>query len=280
MKQTSSGSVVHFSVPEWDDHRGIVHAFFTRVGGVSPAPYASLNMGQKAGDESAHVRQNLAKAARALSIPPESIFCASQIHGDWIHPVSGDEASIFGTEDPLQGDGLITAERGLTIGVLTADCVPILLLDPDRPVVGAVHAGWRGTAQGIAGKAVARMCASFGCTASRLRAAIGPAVGPCCYVVGEDVARPFRRMGPGAERFLHPEGSGRWKLNLAALNRHQLMGGGVSAHHITSSSMCTSCRKDLFFSVRAEGDPTGRQISLIGILPSQVTEGGHQPGRG
>ncbi len=269
MKETNADGVTYFSAPEWDERPEVVHAFFTRNGGVSSDPYASLNMGQKGGDKRSHTRENLKRAARSLSIPVKGIFCASQIHGDWIHRVSGGEASIFGTADPLQGDGLVTSDRGLYVGILTADCVPLLLLDPGRRVVGAVHAGWRGTAQGIAGKAVGTMCATFGCEASHLLVAIGPAIGPCCYVVGDEVARAFVGRDAENEPFLHPEGSGQWKLNLEAVNRHQLINAGIEPGHITSSSLCTSCRKDLFFSVRAEGEPTGRQISLIGLRPRQ-----------
>jgi YfiH family protein len=269
MKITNSDGVNYFSVPEWDAKNGVVHGLFTRTGGVSPPPYASLNVGQKGGDTPGNVRNNLERAARALSIPAERIFCASQVHGDRIHQVSGSEASVFGHDDPLQGDGLLTAEGGLYLGILTADCVPLLLLDPGRSVVGAVHAGWRGTAKGIAAKAVRRMRDALGCKASDILVSLGPAIGPCCYVVGDEVATAFVQKDPETGRFLRPEGSGRWKLNLAGINRHQLINAGVQQKNISTSSLCTSCRIDLFFSVRGEGEPTGRQIALIGLRPEQ-----------
>ena len=150
---------------------------------------------------------------------------------------------------------------------MTADCVPILLFDPGLSVVGAVHAGWRGTAKDISGKAVRKMRDEFGCKSSELLVAIGPAVGPCCYGVGEEVARIFLEENVETLPFLHPEGPGRWKMNLPGINRHQLTNAGVREANICISPLCTSCRKDLFFSVRADGEPTGRQIALIGLRP-------------
>jgi YfiH family protein len=235
------------------------------MGGVSPPPYASLNVGPKGGDASDHVRHNLGLITQALSIPAERVFCASQVHGDRILTVSTIRGSIFGPEEPLQGDGLLTDEDGLYLGILTADCVPLLLLDPMRSVVGAVHAGWRGTVRGIAGKAVGEMRHAFGSKVEDVLVAIGPSIGSCCYIVGQEVARAFLEIDPATRRFLDPAGPGRWKLNLAGINRHQLINAGIEEGNVFQCSLCTGCRKDLFFSVRAEGEPTGRQIALIGL---------------
>ena len=267
MRETNAKGVCYYSVPAWGLQSTVAHGLFTRTGGVSPPPYASLNVGPKGGDTLAHVRENLERAAMALSIPADRILCAAQVHGDRIHQVSGGEPSIFGPDAPLQGDGLVTVDRGLYLGILTADCVPLLLFDPRRSAVGAVHAGWRGTKKGIAGKAVRKMYDEFGCKASDILVAIGPAIGPCCYVVGDEVARAFVGKNPETGPFLQPEGPGQWKLNLECVNRHQLINAGIRNSNITPSSLCTSCRKGLFFSVRAEGEPTGRQISLIGLRP-------------
>jgi len=267
MNKTPASGVTCYSVPAWGRYTSLAHGFFTRIGGVSPPPYSSLNVGPKGGDESSHVRQNLRRIAQALSIPAERVFCASQVHGNQILTVSAPRGSIFGSEEPSQGDGLLTDEEGLYLGILTADCVPLLLFDPRRSVVGAVHAGWRGTARGIAGKAVREMHHGFGSKVEDVLVAIGPAVGPCCYVVGEEVARAFLEIDQGTRGFLDPAGSGRWKMNLAGINRHQLINAGIEEGNVHLCSLCTCCRKDLFFSVRAEGEPTGRQIGLIGLRP-------------
>ncbi len=267
MRRTDSSGVSCDCLPAWAERPGVAHGFFLRRGGVSPRPYASLNTGPKGGDRMENVRENLGRVARALALPADRILCASQVHGDRILHVSGREPSLFGPGDPLQGDGLVTLERGLYLGILTADCVPILLLDPRRPAVGAVHAGWRGTAKEIAVKAVHTMRDRLGCNASDLHAALGPAIGPCCYVVGEEVARTFADQEGESGHFLHAEGPGRWKLNLVGLNRHQLIRAGIRKENIESSPLCTSCRNDLLFSVRADGEPTGRQISIVGLRP-------------
>ena len=124
-----------------------------------------------------------------------------------------------------------------------------------------------GTAEGIAGKAVQKMCGAFGSEPSDILVAVGPAVGPCCYAVGDEVARTFVDKDRETGAFLQPEGPGHWKLDLEGVNRHQLIKTGVRDENITVSSLCTSCRKDLFFSVRADREPTGRQIALIGLRP-------------
>ena len=261
---------MYFSVPAWEPRSELAHGFFGRSGGSSPPPYASLNVGSRGGDEPANVSLNLERIARALSVPKERIFCASQVHGDEILSVSAPRGSIFGPGEPVRADGLITAERDLYLGVLTADCVPLLLFDPRRSVVGAVHAGWRGTVQGIAHRAVRSMQQTFDCNAADIRVAIGPAVGPCCYVVGEEVVRACLEIDPSTRPFLDPASEGRWKMNLSAINLHQLIATGIGRKNVTSFPLCTCCAKDLFFSVRAEGDPTGRQLSLIGLRPERA----------
>ena len=267
MKRIDAKGLDCFCVPAWEKRSRVVHGFFTRAGGVSPPPYASLNAGPKGDDAPENVRENLQRTAQALSIPADRIFCAEQVHGDQILEVTGCRQSIFRAAEPLQGDGFLTAKTNLYLGILTADCVPLLLHDPRRCVVGAVHAGWRGTAKRIASKAVRQMHHAFGCESTDLLVAFGPSVGPCCYVVGEEVARAFLEEDRETARFLHPEGSGRWTMNLAGINRHQLVKSGIQARNISVFPLCTSCRKDLFFSVRGEGEPTGRQIAVIGIRP-------------
>ncbi len=274
MKRRNKRGAIYFSVPEWELRSGLVHGFFGRRGGSSPPPYASLNVGSKGGDEPANVSLNLDRISRALSLPAERIFCASQVHGDEILRVSGPRGSIFGPGVPVRADGLITVERGLYLGVLTADCVPLLLFDPRRSAVGAVHAGWRGTVQGIAPRAVRSMQRFFGCSVADIRVAVGPAIGPCCYVVGEEVFRACLEIDAATRPFLDPAGPGRWKMNLSAINLHQLISAGIGPKNVTALPLCTFCRKDLFFSVRAEGDPTGRQLSLIGLRP-EGTPGGN-----
>jgi YfiH family protein len=161
---------------------------------------------------------------------------------------------------------MITNVPGVAIGVETADCVPLLLADPGIPAVGAIHAGWRGTVKKIVERAVKKMQSEFGSDPSRLIAAIGPAIGPECYEVDEPVMGPVREAFSFWMSSASSRGSNKWSLDLARLNRMELIQAGLNSMNIHSIGMCTACRKDLFYSFRAEGR-TGRMLSLIMIKP-------------
>jgi YfiH family protein len=161
---------------------------------------------------------------------------------------------------------MITNAPGIAIGVETADCVPVLLVDPIALVVGAVHAGWRSTVRKIVQKAVRKMRDEFGADPSRMIAAIGPAIGPECYEVDEPVMGPVREAFPFWREIAALRGSGRWSLDLVKANRIELVEAGLAESNVHALGMCTSCRRDLFYSFRAEGR-TGRMLSAIMIKP-------------
>jgi YfiH family protein len=158
-----------------------------------------------------------------------------------------------------QGDALLESTPGAAIAVKTADCLPILLVDPVERVVAAVHAGWRGTAAGVAARAVAAMAAEWGTRPENLRAAIGPGIGKCCFEVGPEVAAVFGEPVSG-------EG-GRAHVDLAAANRRQLIESGVTASAIAASNLCTVCRADEFESFRRDREKAGRMFSFLGLRP-------------
>jgi len=169
--------------------------------------------------------------------------------------VGGGRSGILG-----QGDALLENTEGSVVAVKTADCIPILLVDEARHAVAAVHAGWRGTAAGIAGRAVARMRERFGSEPGDLHAAIGPGIGKCCYEVGPEVAEQFGEQG-------------RTFLDLAAINRGQLVDAGVTASRIYASNLCTQCRPEEFHSFRRDRDDAGRLYSFAGIrAPDQAVK--------
>ncbi len=235
----------------------------------------------------------------AVEQPAGSAIACGNTHG-----IAGENArsSPVGTPvsapaAPLQGDALITAQPGLLLAAQSADCVPILLADPVRRVAAAIHAGWRGTLARIAAKTVGRMRLEFGTRPGDVLAAIGPAIGRCCYEVGPEVAQaflgqfplaaewfdgPFDRLALGEEpNFLpwlsmvppgHDAPPERVRLDLAAANRWQLADAGVRPRNITVSSLCTACRSDLFFSYRREGAHTGRHMAVIGIKDGGITD--------
>jgi YfiH family protein len=159
-----------------------------------------------------------------------------------------------------EGDALLTDVPGVFIAVRTADCVPIIIVDPLLRAVAAIHAGWRGTAQNIAASTVSAMVARFGSQPAGLLAAIGPAIGPCCYEVGSEVADRFRQVIPEL-----PDTGRKVNLDLAEANRRQLQEAGLPGASIGTAGICTGCHRDLFYSWRRDGTRDGRMVSAAGI---------------
>jgi YfiH family protein len=162
-------------------------------------------------------------------------------------------------------DSMITNQPGIALGVRTADCLPLLLLDPERKVIGAVHAGWRGTVEKISQKVVGRMSKSFGTKPANLQAGIGPAIGRCCYEVGEDVVSAFRSSFPWWAEAFSFRGSQLPKLNLIYANVCQLLEAGLRMVNIYKLNLCTCCREDLFYSYRRNKKEKGKQLSFIAL---------------
>lgn len=238
----------------------VTHAFCTRLGGVSDGPFASLNTGFLVGDREEDVRRNLTLIADSFSIPANRLILMGQVHGNRILILDGD--------GPPSGsvpacDGLITDRPGVALGIKTADCIPLLFVDPVRRVIGVAHAGWRGTALRIASRMVDLFEQRFASRVENILVAVGPAIGVCCYQVDTPVYAAFAPQ-PSADRFLHPcPEEGRWMLDLASANRIALMERGAPAGNVLSARHCTACRRDLFFSHRASLGCTGRQINLL-----------------
>ena len=238
----------------------VAHAFCTRLGGVSEGPFASLNAGFHAGDREEHVRRNLGLVGEAFAIPRDRLVLMGQVHGARICVIDGDAPP---PECVPECDGLITARPGVAIAVRTADCVPLLFVDRVRRVIGVAHAGWRGTALGIASRMVGAFVERFSSRVSDILIAIGPAIGPCCYQVDAPVHAAFS-SGTDAGGYLRPcREDHRWMLDLAHANRLQAGQQGVPEGNIFSAGLCTACRHELFFSHRASGGRTGRQINLL-----------------
>jgi len=240
---------------------GILHGFCTRIGGVSDGPYASLNFSPREGDPPDRVRANWQRLAAAFGIPCEQFFVVNQVHGDRFLIIE-DAVTCHSLED-RQCDAIVTDRPGVAIGIKTADCAPVLLLDRRNRAIAAVHAGWRGTALGIAGKAVRVMAERFRTRPEDLSAAVGPSIGPCCYEVDGPVFEAVSGRGD-AGRVLRPgRRKGRWMFDLPLANRLQLEEEGVDPERIATSGYCTCCRPDLFFSHRRDGAETGRHLNFI-----------------
>jgi hypothetical protein len=245
----------------------LAHAFCTRHEGVSGERFGSLNFSTRTGDEPGKVSANWGLLCAAFGIPPDRFLTVHQVHGDAIHAVDGSmripRAAVFPSDVELSCDAMITDRPGIALGIKTADCVPVFLVDRMKQAIGAVHAGWRGTAQGIAGKAVDALRESFSSRPEDILAAIGPAIGPCCYEVDDRVFRAMPLAGGGAPFFRPGSGAGRWMLDLAAVNRRQLEEKGSPSANISAAHLCTSCLPDRFFSHRRDGGQTGRHVNFI-----------------
>ena len=247
---------------------GVLHAFSTRQGGVSQPPFATLNLGQSVGDDPAAVEENRRRFFGAFGIDLERVVRVWQAHGDGVLRVGGELTGRAGfprcvLDEGTKFDALITRLPGLALVVSTADCLPILIHDPVRRAVAAVHAGWRGTAKRIAARALAAMQEAYGTDPSDCQAAIGPGIRGCCFEVDTAVTDAMAAALPSWEAHARPNRPGHWLLDLAEINLATLESGGVRTDRIEDVGLCTSCRKDLFFSHRAEKGRTGRMMNFI-----------------
>ncbi len=239
---------------------GLVHGFATRRGGVSQGTFQSLNFGLKGGDRPEHVRANLDRLGRRVGFAPERCYRLSQVHGREVVVIAGDEDPAAVLRTPA--DALVTDRAGVTLGVATADCVPVLLVDPVRRAAGAAHAGWRGLAGGVLEATIATLADRFGAVPSRLLAAIGPCIGPCCYEVGEEVASALATT-PAA--LLRGDGP-RPHLDLPAAARARLVAAGLAEASISAAGLCTRCHDDLLFSYRRDRELSGHHLSVVGLV--------------
>jgi YfiH family protein len=261
----------------------LIHAFSTRPGGISPlANERVLNLGFTEWDTRENVQENRRRFQSAADAQDLPLIALKQFHSDVIH--------LFDTAptDACGGDASITNHPSLLLAIQTADCVPILLVDPKKRAVAAIHAGWRGTLARIAAKTIGKMQMHFGTRPADLLAAIGPSIGPCCYEVGTEVATQFLSQFPDAPGYFDEFRTGdepnpiQWLnmmppghqpppkgvfLDLRKANRSQLLSAGLGPQNIHVSELCTACRPDLLFSYRKQGPASGRLMSVIALRP-------------
>lgn len=262
MEQKRAGKI-HYLEPELLAGRGVsVQGFTTRHEGISRAPYNSLNLGNNTLDSPHNVEGNRSLLARSFGSRLENLVTVNQVHGV--------DILVLDSPNPdynhflrLEADGIVTNQPGVMIGVCVADCVPLLLLDPAKRVVAALHAGWKGTAANIARKGVETLTRLFGCNHADILAAIGPAIGPCCYEVDSPVMQAFRAGGSGWDQFAVPRSEEKWGLDLVGANRAQLREAGLREANIAGGAPCVSCTPELFFSYRRDEGETGRQMGFI-----------------
>ena len=251
----------------------VVHGVFARLGGVSSGPFSTLNVGHSVGDDPVCVEANHKAIYRALGVDPGSVATAQQVHGDRVAIVSRQ----MGGQTVAQTDALISGVPGVVLLMRFADCVPIFLYAPRQGAVGLAHAGWQGTVKRIAPKTARAMISAYGCSPGELYAGLGPAIGPCCFEVGPEVAEAIRGASPSPDSVISRMlPGGKAHVDLWRVNALQLQEIGVT--HIEACDLCTCCHRDLFFSYRREGGRTGRFAAAIGLLaaPSSDSVQGHR----
>lgn len=257
MQRVNHNGVVFYRFEGLAGESGLNHALFTRQGGVSPPPFASLNVGHTVGDDLDAVRVNHQRALTALGWRREDVATCYQVHGTRVAVVGPNDRGQVRPET----DALVTADASVVLMLRFADCVPVLFFDRRQRAVGLAHAGWRGVVAGVVASTVTKLVEVFGSRPADLWAGIGPSIGRCCYEVGHDVVdqvtdalnglRPFRRVNDQVH------------LDLWSAVHYQLEEAGVG--QIEVAELCTACHTDEWFSHRAERGRTGRFGVVIGF---------------
>ena len=281
----TEGGIQILELAAFKKYPWLVHGFSTRDRGASVLASGEhvLNLGFTEWDNREAVLKNRQAFQSAIGAAASTLVPLRQFHSSLVQ---------FFAEVPAEfskGDGSLTNTPRLLLGVQTADCVPILLVDPKKRAVAAVHAGWRGTLARIAGKTVGEMRMRFGSNPADILAALGPAIGGCCYEVGTELVAEFTSQFADAQEYFDELRTGeepnplQWlnmmppghqpppknvRLDLRKANRSQLLGAGLRDADISVSNLCTSCHTDLFFSYRKEGARSGRLLSAIGLRPN------------
>lgn len=256
----SYNSLTYYTDELIDSLNGLNYIFTTRLGGVSQGDLQSLNLGTRRNDIKENILENYKRACSAVHIDYTKCVLAKQTHTTNIRIVTSKDIGkgLICESDIRDTDGLITNEPGIPLVIFYADCVPILLFDPIQKVLACLHAGWRGTVNGIAEKGVSVMKNNFGC--NNIYAAIGPSIGPCCFETGLEVADSFVAQGFG--NFVEYKNEKAY-INLWDVNTSLLKNCGVK--NISIANICTVCHKDEFFSYRGCGASTGRMALIAAI---------------
>lgn len=259
---------IYYYVIDNFEKTGLVkHLFTTRIGGVSPKPYYSLNLGLKTGDKVDNIKKNFLKVFEIIDTCEKNAVFSNQVHGTNIQIIDDKllTDNVYGRlSDGV--DGLVTNIKNITLVTFYADCVPIFFLDKGKKVVGLAHAGWRGTVKGIACKMIDVLIEKFNSRFEDILVGIGPSIGKCCFEVGEEVFSEFEKAYPDIIDYIAHKNLDKYYIDLWKANELILMKKGILPNNITISGLCTSCNTDLFFSYRKENGKTGRMAALIKLV--------------
>jgi len=246
----------YFEIPKMAQLEWVQHGFLTRKGGISSSPFDTLNLSKNNGDHDQCVLRNKNLIATTFEFDPNQLILLHQVHQDRIFLVKEPNHQL---PSILEYDAMITNVPDTYLGILTADCVPIFMVDQKKKIIAAAHAGRKGTELHITAKVLKTLKEELGCSPEDLLIALGPSIGFCCYEIDEMV------FSPEWEPFSISVGDGKRMLDLARINIAQIEKEGVKEEQIFWIDLCTGCHQDLFFSNRKERQ-TGRQLSFIGIM--------------
>ena len=269
MKRNDRGAAPFYLFDHLSGQCDIKHFISTRKGGVSEGPFDSLNVGLGTDDERSSVMTNRQILADSVGIPLESFVILNQVHKTNVVVVTPEmkgAGSLDRATAIRETDAVVTSVKGICLYVMSADCVSLLFYDPVLKVIGAAHAGWRGTVQNMAAHTVTVMQDSYGCRPSDILAGIGPSIGPCCYDVGSDVIDAVMEAHGTTEGFIRTGSDSLSHFDLWYTNKFQLLQAGIPEKNIEVSGICTMCEHHNFFSSRFDQGITGRFGAGIMLL--------------
>jgi YfiH family protein len=245
----------------------LTHCFSTREGGVSTGKYSSLNLSFNREDDPANVRENFRILSKAAGIKCENMVLTDQIHDNKVRIVNGSDRGkgIIKDSDIKGVDALVTSSRQVALVTFYADCVPVLLYDTKQRVIGMAHSGWRGTLKQIANETIRIMAKNYNCNMADIIAAVGPAIGKCCFEAGNEVYESFVNKMPWSSQHCFKAHEDKWFIDLRAVIKNTLLMEGIKDYNISVSSICTKCNNNMFFSHRGDGGGTGCMAAVMQI---------------
>lgn len=265
--QKISMGIKYITVPSWLE-RGADVAISTRLGGVSEAPFQSLNLGLHVGDQAEAVLENRRRFISVFNQDLNSLVCCQQIHGNKVirvdHSFKGRGALSY--DDSIPGyDGMITDCPGVYLATFYADCLPVCFFDPQKQAIGMAHSGWKGTMGKIVLNTIKAMQREFASSPCDIEVFMGPAIGRCCFEIQSDLAQKVKNEFNRFDDIIYKRENDIYTWDLQNTNRQLLVESGISPSHITACDICTASNIDSFFSYRRESGQTGRMGALLGL---------------
>lgn len=269
LKKAKNG-VEYFSFEALEKYEGLINGFSTRIGGVSEGPYASMNLSfSREPDNKKGVLENYKRMAEALGVKEDSFVLSYQEHSTNVRVVGKSDMGkgVSVERDYRNIDGLITDERGITLGAFFADCIPLYFYDRKKQVIGLAHSGWRGTCKKMGSVMIDEMTKNFGTDAKDVIACIGPGICQDCYQVSEDVYEEFSKnfKREDIDSIFREDGKDHFRLSLWKANETVLKEAGVLPENIFTSNICTACNPDLLYSHRIMGDIRGNMAAFLAL---------------